>query len=185
MPNFARNLCYRLWKLGIKRVDWPGMVAGWVRCDLWRAEKLLIDGNPSDQEINLLVDRLEIDAETLCYGDLFGEDKNINVLKENLTRLFENLKHGQKQVIAEQLKVNSFTLSRWLAGEQKPKRSRIAQIKKIFSVSDTLDLTSYPLFLSFQPEGIAEKRGLIRHKLESIDDDTFNELYAALLKILG
>lgn len=128
---------------------------------------------------------LGVDAESLRFGDLLGEDKSVNIFKENLVRLFENLKHGQKKVFAEHLGVNDFTLSRWLSGDQRPTVKKIFKIKKFFAVSGELDLKTYPMFLSFQPESIAEKRDFIRQKIDNIEDDAFNNIYIALLKILN
>lgn len=182
MNLLAKNLGYLLWKLSIPWENWVSVVADWVRCDKWRAKELLLDGKPRDEEVCRLAEKLKVDPSDLIYQDLLELDSSVNVLRENLRRLLNKLPHGSKRDLANQLGVEPITLSRWLAGSQKPRLSVTEKLKSVFHIPPEVDLKKNPLFARFEPIGIYEQRMWLHQRIDQLDVKMLDALQKLLDK---
>ncbi len=181
LPTFARNLRYQLWREGTNREHWVAHLAGWLNCSERRALELLIGKTPNSEELQTLVQQTGIMEEQFHFNDL---TKQITILAENLNYLVTAPKRGGKKELAHHLNIRPGTLSRWLAGKQRPNPKYQEMIKAYFGLPTAVDLETIPLFLELSPVGSYEQRAWLRQCVDELDDEALRVLFPALEKLL-
>lgn len=182
MSLLSKNLGYFLWRFNNPWGSWVSVVAEWAKCDTRRARELLAGRAPTDTELYSLGEILRVDPSELSYQDLFSYDSSIDILRENLKRLLDDGHHGRKRELANKLGIDPITLSRWLAGTQKPRLGIIKKIISEFHIPSEIDLARDPLFIRFEPIGIYEQRIWLHQRIEKLDGETLSALHKLLEK---
>src|SRR6266540_992462 len=104
--QIGQNLCFLLWREGVDRRRWPAQLAVWAGCDERRASQILGGAIPSAQEGESVGRAVNVAEEDLRYARLV-EDGRIKILVENLRYLVGSLEHGQKKLLAADLRVHA------------------------------------------------------------------------------
>ena len=177
----ATNLAFELWRRQVARERWIQYLAAWLGCHTNRALALLQGATPSSDEIQRLVDVTDYPEEELRYVDF---TQRVSILRENLCYLVDIPKKGVKKELSDSLDIQPATLSRWLAGKQRPAQKYREVIKAHFGVSTQIDLERDPLFLSIYPLHEAGQRTWLHDRINAMDAETLRELFPALEKLL-
>lgn len=184
MDGLKRNIGYLLWKEGADRKDWPSQLAKWLGCPLRRAEDLL-EGEGEDltpKEIKALEKATGHALEELS-GDLL-EKYGGDILVENIRYLINGLPHGQKKEFAAKLGIDVTTVSRWIAGAQRPTKKKSELIGKYFGLPAGTDLHSEAIFLWTEPISESQMKSWITENIQKADGKTLKEIFPALRRML-
>ena len=184
MDRLVRNIRYLLWKEGAERKDWQPKLAEWLGCSLQRAEELL-EGNG---KALIPKEKKTLEKETrLAPEDLSGnllEKQSLDILVENIRHLIDGLPHGQKKEFAAKLGVDVTTVSRWIAGAQRPTKKKLEAIGKYFGLPPGTDLDSEAIFLWTEPISESQMKNWITERIQQVDGKTLREVFPALKRLL-
>jgi transcriptional regulator with XRE-family HTH domain len=184
MDRLARNIRYLLWKEGADRKDWQSKLAEWLACSLQRAEELLEgNGNALTPKEKKTLEKATGLAPEGLSGDLL-EKHDGDILVENIRHLIDGLPHGQKKEFAAKLGVDVTTVSRWIAGAQRPTKKKLEEIGKYFSLPPGTDLDSEAIFLWTDPISESQMKSWITETILRVDGKTLREIYPALRRLL-
>lgn len=184
MDEFQKNIRYLLWKRGADHKDWQSKLAEWLGCSLERAEELL-EGNGealTSKEKKALEKESRFAPEELS-GDLLnklGED----ILVENIRHLINGLPHGKKKEFAAKLGVDVTTVSRWIAGAQRPTKKKVEEIGRYFGLPRGTNLDSDAIFLWDEPISESQMKSWIAEQIQHVDGKTLREVFPALRRLL-
>ncbi len=185
MDRLSSNLRYILWKQGLDRKEWPEKLAGWLGCDLRRAEDLLegeADGLRPEEKKGL-AHVAGVESEDLQSADLIARD-HVDALVANIGYLVGSLPHGGQRKLADELRVDVTTVSRWRTGDQRPARTKLKGICRHFGLPPGTDLESEPVFLSLYPVGNAEMKKWLHERIDHLGPDALRHLFHALRRLL-
>ena len=116
-------------------------------------------------------------------GDLL-EKHDREVLVENIRYLIDGLPHGQKKEFAAKLGVDVTTVSRWIAGAQRPTKKKLEEIGKYFGLPPGTNLYSEPIFLWTEPISESQMKSWITENIQKADEKTLREVFPALRRLL-
>jgi len=185
MSNLSYNLKYLLLEKGINRSEWIQYLASLIPGGIERAQSIL-DGHVVDlnqDELKTLSHLSGIEPEKLLSENLLITN-NVDVFSKNLSFLIDRLPHGKKKHLAESLRVDQTTISRWRNGTQRPTKKKIVAILDYFNLPRSTDLEKDPLFLSTMPIGEDETKKWLIDKIENLDREKLKELTPALIVLL-
>ncbi len=183
--NISQNVRFLLWRKKLQPDEWSiwlsqrtgipiATLAGLFRGDI-------ADDRVSDY-VAPLAQALECDVEELRFSSLASE--RCNILQENLRCLFRSLKRGGKRALANELKIDPTTISRWLNGSSPPQGPSLRNLVSYFGLPPETDLREDTVFLSSEPLALLERRKLIRERIDTLPAAEFRELYPALKRLL-
>lgn|GEM_PF-1333385 len=182
------NVLYDLWSRDMRSGTDLGDRGHWQRVlqqmTGWPQAKVLAflsTGSADDEDVRRLADALAIDEETLRYR-LMADDED--VLGENVRYLLSTLKHGEKGALANAIGVDRSTISKWLKGAHPPDKANQRALNSFFGLPLDTDLQKEPIFVSFRPLTLRQRREQLRIAIEDVSDDTLRALLPALEKLL-
>lgn len=181
-----QNLRFLLWKdFREQRGEWVARLAGWLACDRARANEILNGGAITHDEQSRLCDLLGIEPEDLQSSNLVATN-NVDILKENVQYLLNNLGHGEALKLADAVQVTQPTISEWRNWKRrkcigKDHQHRLVQY---FSLPQQTDMETEPLFLSTEPIGEKNKRGVLVKWINGMKAGDLERLFPALQKLL-
>jgi transcriptional regulator with XRE-family HTH domain len=184
--NISQNVRFLLWRKKLHPAQWSTWLSERtnlpvpVLSGLCRGD--LDDAQASEQQLKVLGGVLECGEEELRYSNLPSE--RCNILQENLRYLFRSLQRGGKRSLANELKIDPTTISRWLNGSSPPQGPSLRNLVSYFGLPPETDLRDDTVFLSSEPVALLERRKLIRERLETLPAAEFRELYPALKRLL-
>jgi hypothetical protein len=182
---FGENVRFLLWNAHVRREDWARQLASWLLCDESRATRLLSGAQFTPSEQSRIAEVSDLADEDLVHGRLVELAGNLDILKANLQLLLDLLPYGRKKVFAQSIGVKPRTVSDWLAGRQRPERDNLRAVGRHFGLPENIDLTTEPLFVTFEPFGESARREWVRRRIGEIDTQTLDALFPALRKLLG
>ena len=147
-------------------------------------EGILLAEYIDDEFLQIISEAFSIDELELGYTNLCSSSE-VNVLALNLKCLFSELGPGGKSSLANLLDVHNTTISKWLAGKQRPEKVKLKNISDYFGLNSVMNLTDVPIFLSMMPITEHEKKAWIINRIENIQRDSLNRLFPAFQKLLG
>jgi transcriptional regulator with XRE-family HTH domain len=178
------NLRFLLWQSRLPQSKWFDQLTTWLKGDVERAAALLQGVEPNDQERLLLAELADLRDTDLGLVRLL-ERSDVNLLRENLHYLLDNLPHGGKKEVAVHLGVRPLTISRWLKGEQQPTRNHLRGLCGYFNLPYATDLERDPLFLELLPISAQDQRKWLHRWLDELDTATLGRLFWALYLMLS
>jgi transcriptional regulator with XRE-family HTH domain len=184
MEALQRNIRYILWKEGAERKDWAPSLSKLLKCSLPRAEELL-----EGEGVELAPKEKKTLAKAACISlndvsaDIL-ETQRVNILVENIRHLINGLPHGQKKEFAASLGVDVTTVSRWLAGAQRPTKTKLGEIWKYFGLPPGADLNSEPVFLWTEPISESQMKAWIVETVREVDGKTLRDIFPAMRRLL-
>ncbi len=182
MREDALNIRYFLWSEGIPKDIWVERLGRWLETrDSSRVRELLRKGGLSGAEADKLSAVLHVSTEDLMYGRAY---ESVDVLEYNLEHLFGSLGHGGKKQIADEMKVDQTTISRWLSGQYPPKPANQLALAKVLGIPPDKPLASYPHFLSEEPASDQARRQWLHEQIDAADTDELRSLFPALRRLL-
>jgi len=203
MVDIALNLRFLLWRDEKSRIQdserlsqwperpskWSRRLADWAECNPARAEKLIRGAEIFQAELDSIKLNHPLNDDefmTLRNGSFLESiaQNQLNIWQENLVFLLDKLVHGENNKLAKKLNVNSGSISRWKNRENEPKQSRKYEIQDFFKLSAQVDLEHYPLFLSIDPVRTYEKKEWLQKKIQDLTEETTQELFPALKRLL-
>ena len=187
MDDQSKNLRYLLWKRNHPKAQWTRTLASWLGCSELRAKELLNGGKLSAFEQNAIAKFTEISEEDLVYTDLLEKDKStIKIWQENLLYLLnENLDYKENGELAKSLGIGNDVISNWKSRKHSPAKKHKEKVQIFFKIDSHTDLEKDPIFLSFSPISIREKRKWLLDCIKNIDDRELDRLFHALEKLLA
>ena len=185
MDNTSVNLRYLLWKQNQDCRAWPDLVAGWVACDIPRAEELLRGDRLRKDEIARLAKSVGISGHDLVGNNLLSKAKNVDILRENLRCLIGGLERGEKRKFAGAVGVHPTTISAWLSGKQRAERTNVATVCRYFRLPTGSDLEKELFFLSPLPAAEVSRKRWLKEKIDALDAAALQEIFPVLAKLLG
>lgn len=141
-------------------------------------------GRFSPEEQQRIAEATHVDEGELVYARLL-DPQQTNILAENLAYLLGGLGHGGYGRLAERVGIHQGTLSKWLAGGQRPRTKHLARLSLHLGVPVSLDLAVDPLFLSLRPVGEARQRQWLHEHIERLPGERLSQLFPALERLLG
>lgn len=145
---------------------------------------------PTGREVNLLRKYFEdygYDLSAIQYRFLFEEllaKSGDDLLAKNIQYLLKSLTRGKNAKFIETIGVNPSTVSRWKQGTTKPDRDSQNRICQYFGYPDARILRSSFLFLGLEPVSTEQRKQQCKELINSMDRETFDRMYPALLKLL-
>lgn len=106
------------------------------------------------------------------------------LLGKNLQFLLRSLNRGKTAEFVAAIGVNPSTVSRWKRGSTKPDPDSQMRICKYFGYPDARVLKSGFLFLGLEPASSEQRKRRCREMIESMDQESFERIYPALVKLL-
>lgn len=176
-----------MWQRKIGRSEWvewlalrSGLSGEFLRELL---EERVADEHIGDEDCTRLAAAvgLAADPETIRFTNLVEEGSD--VFHENLAFLLNTLEHGGKKALASKLGVDPTTISRWLNASSRPSEATLHQLMDQLGISTEIDLRTYPIFLSFEPISMTERRQWLISRIEEMTPNELLELYPALHRI--
>ena len=149
-----------------------------------RAHSLLDGTEPSQSEMQVLVDVTGYDREELVTVPLYTRDHLLLTL--NLRHLVASIPHGQGKEAAQKIGVTDGQLSRWKrwGDQKKPHRINLRNLLKFHGMDPDLDLEEVPVFLSMEPlSGYAQKEWIFS-RVNDLPASEIAKIYPALKKLL-
>lgn len=128
------------------------------------------------------------DLAAIQYMPLFDElvKKAGNaLLAKNIQYLLQSLTRGKNAEFIESIGVNPSTVSRWKQGTSKPDPHSQSRICAYFGYTDPQILKSSFLFLGLEPVSTEQRKQKCRDLIESMEKESFEEIYPALVKLLN
>jgi transcriptional regulator with XRE-family HTH domain len=184
----SSNIRFALWRKSVPRGEWvkwltqrTGLYADRIRSVL--KEQVSDDEIGADEWTRLAtaIDMAD-ESELLRFSNLAGD--GCNVLRENLSYLLDTLEYGGKKLLAESIHVDPTTVSRWLKGTSQPTEATLRQISTHFGLPSKTDLRIYPVFLSFEPIAVTERKDWVNSQVTALTAEDFQALYPALRRML-
>lgn len=163
-----------MWREKVEREKWIVQLASWANCSLELAQSILERGELEIKEMNNICKNLHISEDELVYA---FENSGIDILSENLKYL---VLRGRQKDLAEAIGVHNTNISKWKSGKQRPERKNLEKLNHYFSLPESVDLASDPLFLSLHPVTPQQRRKWITERLEKISSRRLAELFPAL-----
>jgi transcriptional regulator with XRE-family HTH domain len=184
MDELKRNIRYLLWKEGSDRKGWPSKLAKWLGSSLQRAEDLLEgEGGDLTPKEKKALEKVTGFAPEDLSGDLLDKQSE-DILAENIRHLINGLPHGKKKEFAANLGVDVTTVSRWIAGAQRPTKTKLGRIARYFSTPSGTDLAVDPVFLSMEPVNESQMKDRLHESIDRLDAETLRTIYPALARLL-
>lgn len=109
---------------------------------------------------------------------------NVDVLSENVRFMINGLERRQKRAFALDIGVHPTTISKWLAGKIRPENPSQTAICRYFGFKTGVDLKVDPLFLSYSPVTITQRKRWLHDRVDEMTPATLADLYPALEKML-
>ncbi len=203
MVDIALNLRFLLWQDEKSRLQnserlsqwperplkWSKRLADWAECNSSRAEDLLRRAEISQTELNNIKLNHPLNDEdfmTLTNGNFLEQKHNsgLNIWQENILFLLDKLIHGENSHLAEHLGISSGNISKWKKRQHEPEKTHKYMIHTFFKLSSKIDLEQYPLFLSIEPVRTQEQKEWLRKKIQDLTEETTQELFPALKRLL-
>ena len=176
-----------LWKLGLPKSEWQSWLdlrlCGHVYLNTDLVRGRLQDDQIEEEYLNLLAGLFNLEPEDLRFGDPFGG--SVSPLVENLKHLIKGEGVGGKGRLADELRLNRTTISRWLSGDSQPTVPTQARLMAHFRLPKGTDLERDPIFLALGPVALQEKQAWVQERLEALDPETFSALFPALQRLLS
>lgn len=184
MRYTSENLRYLLWNEGVKREEWVPTLAAWLQGDRSRAKELLHHNRRLDaDEVEHLIKAIHFVERDFEAMRLIEEDQ-MDIPLMNLRYLLDRLKRGERKKLAKSLDVHEVTLSRWYAGSQIPSQRHYQALGEFFGLDRTLDIQTEPIFLSYEPVTVADRKKWLQERIEQLDSAFFGELFPVLKRLL-
>jgi hypothetical protein len=185
----ATNLRYLLWRTKkINRAQWAAHLASWADCDKARAAALLRGSTLRDKEQRLIAKNAGATEEEIQTEGFWKEkavEDHVNILRENLAFLTDK-RLGKKLVdIEKETGISRISLHRWKSGKHEPKDSdKLLRLVLYFGLDPLADLKADPIFLEMEPIGGLMRKQWLQKKIDKLENQTLNELYPALQRLL-
>ena len=197
MKYLANNMKYIIWsvKQQRQRMDYTALIdelAGQCGIPAERFKNILGDKvDASKEEIESIKKMFgKYDSENVPYFDveyLYAgavEEHKAQLIYENIQYLLHSIPWGNNQDFIESLQIQASTLNRWKNGTMKPSKFYQEKICKYFGVQGVDDLKESYLFLGLSPASTTERKMQIKRMIDSIDKESFEMVYSALVKLL-
>ncbi|AMA10653.1 hypothetical protein [Picosynechococcus sp. PCC 73109] len=191
------NVRYLLWQAQGQKVHgtwgdrlqaWSELLATWLVCSSGRAKQILYGRERLNQgDLTTLQKNLTMDDDRFMafQNTRLCQVEGCSIWQENIVFLLTTLQHGRYQELAEYLKIDRATLSKWKSKITKARSSHKEKLRIFFGISPEIDLEQYPLFLSIEPFSIAEKKQHLKDKIDALDEEVCTQLFPALEKLLS
>ena len=183
--RLGENVRFRLWSTfaGVedRRERWAAVLAeltGWPRR---RVEVALDEEDYTEQDVRHLAEVMDITEAEMRLEDFAAQE---DTLVRNTQYLLSSMAHGAKAGLAEVLKVDPTTLSRWNRGVRPRRAEDLAGIRAYFAIDATVDLEVDRIYLSFQPVTLTDRRRRLIEMIEHLPHDQLGPLLPALEKLL-
>jgi transcriptional regulator with XRE-family HTH domain len=184
MDNLSQNLKYLLLEKGVDRGKWVQHLSSLIQSGIERARSI-INGDVVELHQEELKSLAQFSGRE--PGELLSENlliiDDVDVFSKNLSFLIDRLPHGRKKHLAENLKVDQTTISRWRNRTQRPTKKKVLAILDYFNLPRSTDLEKEPLFLSTMPIGEDETKKWLIDKIEKLDREKLKELTPALIML--
>ncbi|MEO1390273.1 MAG: hypothetical protein AAFV85_23315 [Cyanobacteria bacterium J06634_6] len=172
-----------MWKQNKPQKSWVSEIATWTNSREERALELLNGISTTESEAKALSQATGYSQDELLFTDLLAAS-NLDIWQENVVSLVNSLARGENSQLAEALGIKSSTISNWKSRRQKPEKTHKQGIYVFFGVPSTLDIEEYPLFLSLSPISSEEQRLWLREKIDQLSNQTLQQLFPALERLL-
>lgn len=117
------------------------------------------------------------------FEDVVAKAGDILLMK-NIKYLLNSLSRGKNAAFIEAIGVNPSTVSRWKQGLTKPDKDSQHRICQYFGYTDIKILRKSFLFLGLEPATTEQRKRECQELICSMENDTFDKLYPAILKLL-
>jgi transcriptional regulator with XRE-family HTH domain len=196
MTPFASNIRYLLWKTSpeLPKLGYPALVdyvaqACGIEAERFRRLALGYEP-PSGREVSAIRSQFEhlgYDLTMLETDDLFSEARKRErheLVDRSLAFMLGQIEHGRRMELAKSLGVDVSTLFRWKQGTHRPPAAKLTEICRAFGIADPENLVSDFLFLELEPISVRAKKEACKARIDAMDDGSFLDLYAGLMKLL-
>ena len=127
--------------------------------------------------------RSGVRLKVLRSNNILARD-NVDVLSENVRFMINGLERRQKRAFALDIGVHPTTISKWLAGKIRPENPSQTAICRYFGFKAGVDLKVDPLFLSYSPVTITQRKRWLHEKIDGMTSKDLGDLFLALEKLL-
>lgn len=137
-----------------------------------------------------LARKFDLSEDVILSGSLLTE-LGLDIFRENMVYLLSMLKAIDitHKALALEVGVTPHTISRWAQKTSEPAGRSLVKfmvlIEERLGNSVAVDLNKEKLFLELSPPGRSFKREEVKNLLNIMDDDEFERLYPALIKLLN
>ncbi|MFC1837209.1 helix-turn-helix domain-containing protein [Thermodesulfobacteriota bacterium] len=182
----SKNIRFLLYLENRDSAEWLSLFRKKIRKNDW-GDKQVIDflqgGLPSDSEIRDLAEAFGQEEDMLRNSDLLA-NAGIDILLDNLKFLLDSLEHGGKSLLANHLEISQGTISKWLKGTHPPQKPTMKGLVNYFGLDPDTDLTSTPVFLSYDPVTVMARKKWLRERIDALSSEQLKMHFPSLEKIL-
>lgn len=181
--RFSENVKYLLWSdKDLPREEWLSRLVEWTKSDPIRAKELIYGAEPSSSEQKNIAEAVNRTESDLRHARLLEED-GINLLRENVLYLLDNLEHGEQGKLAKSIGVDEDTITKWKSGQGiRPKN--LEALREYFRMPSDVDLKTKPIFLELTPFGDKRRREWLHNHIDQLEPDTLRDLFPSLVRQL-
>jgi hypothetical protein len=183
------NLRYLLWRAErLDRRNWTAILAKWLNCPIEKAQRILQGERLTGEQYSLIFEQSPV---VVDEGEFFNrsliEVDRVDVVRENVRFLLEQLRHGEAKQLGVALSVSDHTVSEWKRWRRKGgiEKQHLLGLARYFGIDPRVSLYTEPVFLWTEPIGGRQRREWLRRQITFLSEDELSELFPALKKLLS